>query len=73
MGNFANNLKVRKMNNKIATDAELQEFLDEECAKSAAEDAERKRANRAAKPLGFEAQKFNFKWSLYARAIGVQA
>ena len=42
------------MNNEIATDEELQEFLDAECARSAAEEAERKRVYRASKPLGFE-------------------
>ena len=61
------------MNNEIATDVELQEFLAEECAKSAAKEAERARVNRSSKPLSFEAQKFNFKRALYAKAIGVQA
>ena len=60
------------MDNEIATDEELQEFLDAECAKSAAKEAERARVNRASKPLNFEAQKFNFKVGLYAKAIGVQ-
>ena len=60
------------MDNEIATDVELQEYLDAECAKSAAKEAERARVNRAAKPLNFAAQKFNFKKSLYAKATGVQ-
>ena len=60
------------MDNEIATDVELQEYLDAECAKSLAQEAERKRIYRASKPLNFEAQKFNFKVGLYAKAIGVQ-
>ena len=60
------------MNNEIATDVELQEYLDAECAKSAAKEAERARLYRAAKPLNFAAQKFNFQRGLYAKAIGVQ-
>ena len=61
------------MNNEIATCTELQEYLDAECAKSAAQEAERARVNRASQPLSFEAQKFNFKRALYAKAIGVQS
>ena len=60
------------MNNEIATDAEFQEFLDAECAEALAQEAERKHIYRASKPLGFEAQKFNFQRSLYAKAIGVR-
>ena len=55
----------------MTDDEELQQWLDAETAKAAAEAADRAAEAKAFKMPTFEQMKFDFKRSLYAKAIGV--
>ena len=55
----------------MTNDEELQQWLDAEAAKADAEAADRAAKAKAFKMPTFDQMKFNFKRSLYAKAIGV--
>ena len=55
----------------MTNDEELQQWLDAEAAKAEAEAADRAAQAKAFKIPTFDQMKFNFKRSLYAKAIGV--
>ena len=73
MGAFAKGIHARFIKELTMTnDDELQQWLDAEAAKAAAEAAERAAKAKAFKMPSFEQLKFNFQRNLYAAAIGAK-